>query len=57
MFRKDVVNNLKKVLGISSFEKSNKIKDIVNTVHAHPTYPEAWNESALIANKTPLHII
>ena len=29
---------------------------IHNTVHAHPTLPEAWMEAALIASGQPLHI-
>lgn len=29
---------------------------IIDTIHAHPTLPEAWHEAALIANETPLHL-
>lgn len=29
---------------------------IVDTVHAHPTLPEAWMEAAFIAMETPLHL-
>ncbi|MCI0381661.1 MAG: dihydrolipoyl dehydrogenase [Chlamydiae bacterium] len=28
---------------------------IADTIHAHPTLPEAWLEAALIANETPIH--
>lgn len=28
---------------------------ITETVHAHPTVPEAWLEAALLANDTPIH--
>lgn len=28
---------------------------IIDTIHAHPTLSEAWFESALLANKTPIH--
>ncbi|QZA59373.1 dihydrolipoyl dehydrogenase [Candidatus Rhabdochlamydia porcellionis] len=28
---------------------------IIDTIHAHPTLPEAWHEAALLANETPLH--
>ena len=28
---------------------------IADTIHAHPTTPEAWLEAALLANDTPLH--
>lgn len=29
---------------------------IIDTIHAHPTLPEAWHEAALLANGTPLHL-
>jgi dihydrolipoamide dehydrogenase len=29
---------------------------IIDTIHAHPTLPEAWLEAALLANETPLHL-
>lgn len=29
---------------------------IIDTIHAHPTLPEAWHEAALLANETPLHL-
>lgn len=29
---------------------------IIDTIHAHPTLPEAWYEAALLANETPLHL-
>lgn len=28
---------------------------VIETIHAHPTFSEAWLESALLANGTPLH--
>ncbi|NGX50301.1 MAG: Dihydrolipoyl dehydrogenase [Chlamydiae bacterium] len=28
---------------------------IIDTIHAHPTVPEAWLEAALLANGTPIH--
>lgn len=28
---------------------------VIDTIHAHPTVPEAWLESALLANETPIH--
>ena len=28
---------------------------IIDTIHAHPTMPEAWLEAALLANDTPIH--
>lgn len=28
---------------------------VIDTIHAHPTVAEAWLESALIANETPIH--
>lgn len=32
------------------------IECIGETIHAHPTLPEAWLEAALLANGTPLHL-
>ncbi len=32
------------------------VESIIDTIHAHPTLPESWMESALIANDTPLHL-
>lgn len=29
---------------------------VIETIHAHPTIPEAWLEAALIANETPIHM-
>lgn len=29
--------------------------EIADTIHAHPTLPEAWMEAALIAGDTPIH--
>jgi dihydrolipoamide dehydrogenase len=29
---------------------------ITETIHAHPTLPEAWLEAALLANDTPIHL-
>ncbi len=29
---------------------------VFETIHAHPTVPEAWMEAALIANDTPIHM-
>jgi len=29
---------------------------IADTIHAHPTLPEAWLEAALLANDTPIHL-
>lgn len=31
------------------------VECIFDTIHAHPTLPEAWLEAALIANGTPIH--
>lgn len=31
------------------------VECIFDTIHAHPTLPEAWMEAALIANQTPIH--
>jgi dihydrolipoamide dehydrogenase len=28
---------------------------VIDTIHAHPTVPEAWLEAALLANETPIH--
>lgn len=28
---------------------------VSDTIHAHPTLPEAWLEAALVANETPIH--
>jgi len=28
---------------------------VIETIHAHPTTPEAWLEASLLANETPLH--
>ena len=28
---------------------------LTETIHAHPTLPEAWLEAALLANETPIH--
>lgn len=32
------------------------IECVIDTVHAHPTLPEAWLEAALVANDTPIHL-
>lgn len=32
------------------------LESVVETIHAHPTVPEAWLEAALLANETPLHL-
>lgn len=32
------------------------VECVSETIHAHPTLPEAWMEAALIANDTPLHM-
>jgi len=32
------------------------LESITETIHAHPTVPEAWLEAALMANETPLHL-
>ncbi len=29
---------------------------VFDTIHAHPTTPEAWMEAALVANGTPIHL-
>lgn len=29
---------------------------VTETIHAHPTLPEAWLEAALLANDTPIHL-
>ena len=31
------------------------VESITETIHAHPTIPEAWLEAALLVNGTPLH--
>ncbi|MCH9614661.1 MAG: Dihydrolipoyl dehydrogenase [Chlamydiia bacterium] len=31
------------------------IECVFDTIHAHPTLPEAWMEASLIANNTPIH--
>jgi dihydrolipoamide dehydrogenase len=31
------------------------LADLTDTIHAHPTLPEAWLEAALLANETPIH--
>jgi len=31
------------------------VECIFDTIHAHPSLPEAWMEAALIANDTPIH--
>lgn len=31
------------------------VECVFETIHAHPTLPEAWMEAALIANNTPVH--
>ena len=28
---------------------------VIDTIHAHPTLPEAWLEASLLANETPIH--
>ena len=28
---------------------------VIDTIHAHPTVPEAWLEAAMLANETPIH--
>ncbi|MCB1213132.1 MAG: dihydrolipoyl dehydrogenase [Chlamydiia bacterium] len=30
---------------------------VTETIHAHPTIPEAWMEAAMVANDTPLHMV
>lgn len=32
------------------------VECIIDTIHAHPTIPEAWLEAALVANETPIHM-
>lgn len=32
------------------------VESIIETIHAHPTLPEAWLEAALVANDTPIHL-
>lgn len=32
------------------------LESISETIHAHPTVPEAWLEAVLLANDTPLHL-
>lgn len=32
------------------------IESLAETIHAHPTVPEAWLEAVLLANDTPLHL-
>jgi dihydrolipoamide dehydrogenase len=31
------------------------LEEVADTIHAHPTLPEAWMEAALIAEGTPIH--
>lgn len=31
------------------------LESIIDTIHAHPTLPEAWLEAALMTNGTPIH--
>jgi len=31
------------------------VECVFDTIHAHPTLPEAWMEAALLANDTPIH--
>lgn len=31
------------------------VECLIETIHAHPTLPEAWHEAALLAKGTPLH--
>ena len=31
------------------------IECISDTIHAHPTLPEAWMEAALMSTDTPIH--
>lgn len=31
------------------------IHEVAETIHAHPTLPEAWMEAALLASDTPIH--
>lgn len=31
------------------------LESVIDTIHAHPTLPEAWHEAALIANNTPIN--
>lgn len=31
------------------------VEDLADTIHAHPTLPEAWMEAALLAEGTPIH--
>ncbi|HSX04493.1 MAG TPA: dihydrolipoyl dehydrogenase [Rhabdochlamydiaceae bacterium] len=32
------------------------VECVIDTIHAHPTIPEAWLESALVASGTPIHL-
>lgn len=32
------------------------VDSVIETIHAHPTIPEAWLEAALVANDTPIHL-
>lgn len=32
------------------------VDGLIDTIHAHPTVPEAWLEAALVANDTPVHM-
>ncbi len=32
------------------------VECLIDTIHAHPTVPEAWLEAALVANNTPIHL-
>lgn len=32
------------------------VECLIDTIHAHPTLPEAWLEAALLVNETPLHL-
>jgi dihydrolipoamide dehydrogenase len=38
-------------------KKGMRLKDLIETIHAHPTLSEAVRESALKAEGRPLHIL
>lgn len=39
-----------------AIENNITISDVLETIHAHPTFSEVWHEVALTAKKRPIHI-
>ncbi len=40
-----------------ALEMGATLEDVAGTIHAHPTYSEAWHESALLGLGQPLHVL